>query len=270
MQTRTGRYAEEMLEVGCGNVHLMKGGAGTPLLILQDDIGSPGWLPFYAELARRFTVYVPAHPGYGKSERPAWMRSVRDLAIAHHWLLEVLGLEALPVVGCGLGGWVAAEMATMCHHRFTHMVLVSAVGVQPLEGEIADQFLVSGEEYVKRCFHDPAQFEALYGKETTVDQREVWEVNREMTVRIAWKPYMFNHTLPVFLGGVDTPTLVVWGQEDTVVPRSCAQRYVESLATARLVVLDGCGHCAEAEKPQELAALITDFIAGAEWQANGR
>jgi pimeloyl-ACP methyl ester carboxylesterase len=270
MQAITDSYTEEMLEVGFGKVHLMKGGKGSPLLILQDDIGSPGWLPFYAELARRFTVYVPAHPGYGKSERPAWMRSVRDLAITHNWLLTVLGLETLPVVGLGLGGWVAAELATMCHHRFSHMVLVGAVGVQPLEGEIADQFLVSGEEYVKRCFHHPVTFEALYGKETTVDQREAWEINREMTVRIAWKPYMFSHTLPILLGSVDTPTLVVWGKEDAVVPRSCAQRYVESLSRARLVVLDGCGHCAEAEKPEQLAALITDFLAGAGRPAHGR
>ncbi len=56
----------------------------------------------------------------------------------------------------------------------------------------------------------------------------------------------------------------------TVVPRSCAQRYVESLSTARLVVLDGCGHCAEVEKSQELAVLITDFIAGARWPVHGR
>jgi pimeloyl-ACP methyl ester carboxylesterase len=198
------------------------------------------------------------------------MRSVRDVAIAHHWLLKALGLEALPVVGLGLGGWVAAEMATMCQHRFTHLVLVGAVGVQPLQGEIADQFLVSGEEYVKRCFHNPAEFVALYGQETTVEQREVWELNREMTVRIAWKPYMFNQTLPMLLGGVDIPSLVVWGKEDTVVPRSCAQRYAESLAAARLTVLDGCGHCAEAEKPQALAALITDFIAGAGQPARAR
>jgi pimeloyl-ACP methyl ester carboxylesterase len=261
MQTTTGSYTEEIIEGGFGKIPLMQGGSGGPLLILQDDIGSPGWLSFYAELAGHFTVYVPTHPGFGKAERPAWMRSVRDLAITHLWLLDVLGLEVLPVVGLGFGGWVAAEMATMCHHRFSHLVLVGAVGVQPSEGEIVDQFLGSGEEYVKRCFHDPARFEALYGKETTIKQREGWEINREMTVRLAWKPYMFNQTLPMLLGSVATPTLVVWGKEDQIVPLNCAQRYVERLPNAQLTVLDGCGHCAEVEKPQELTALITDFLA---------
>lgn len=263
MKATTGSYTEEIVEVGFGKVHLMKGGEGKPLVIFQDDLGSPGWLPFYAELAGRFTVYVPSHPGFGKSERPQWMRNVRDLAITHRWLLHVLGLETPPVVGVGFGGWVAAEMATMCQRQFERLVLAGAVGVQPTAGEIADQFLVSGEEYAKLCFSDPAKFEALYGKETAVDQREGWEINREMVARVAWKPYMFNQALPILLGSVDTPTLVVWGTEDKVVPMSCAQRYVAALRNARLAVLDGCGHCIDVEKPQELAALITAFLGGA-------
>lgn len=263
MSTMTDNYAEEMVRVGFGQVHLMKGGTGPPLLLFQDDIGSPGWLSFYDELARRFTVYVPEHPGFGQSERPEWMRSVRDMAITHLWLLKTLGLETLSVVGLGFGGWVAAEIATMCQRQFERMVLVGAAGVQPPEGEIVDQFLVSGQEYVKQCFHDLAKFEALYGKEPTPEQHETWEINREMTVRVAWKPYMFNQALPILLGAVDTPTLVVRGREDAIVPASCAQRYVDALPQAQLHVLDDCGHCADVEQPQALAALIANFVSGA-------
>ena len=256
-------YTEETVAVGFGDVFLMKGGQGAPLVVLQDDIGSPGWLPFYDALAQQFTVYVPHHPGFGRSDRPAWMRNVRDMAIAHLWLFDVLQLDAqpLPVVGLGLGGWVAAEMATMRQRQFERLVLVGAVGLQPTSGEIVDQFLVSGEEYAKSCFHDAAVFETWYGKETTVDQREAWEINREMVVRVAWKPYMFNQGLPFLLGAVNTPTLVVRGREDGIVPRSCATRYVEVLPHARLEELDRCGHCADVEQPEELAALITRFIA---------
>ena len=263
MSTTTGSHTEEMVQVGSYKVHLMKGGQGRPLLIFQDDIGSPGWLPFYEELARRFSVYVPTHPGFGNSERPEWMRDVRDLAIFQSWLLRVLGLDSLPVVGFGLGGWVAAEMATMCGHQFEKMVLVGAAGVQPTEGVILDQFLVSGDEYAKLCFHDPAKFQELYGSETSDEQREAWDINREMAIRIAWKPYMFNQTLPRLLGSVATPTLAVWGSEDRIVPLNCGQRYVELLADARLQTLEACGHCVEVEKPTELAALVTDFIGGA-------
>ena len=259
--TTTQNYSEEMVESGVGKVHLMKGGTGKPLLIFQDDLGSPGWLPFYGELARNFTVYVPAHPGFGKSERPDWMRNVRDLAVAHAWLLKVLGLSSLPVVGIGFGGWVAAEMATMCQHIFERMVLVGAVGVQPLEGEIVDQFLLSGEEYARPCFNDQTKFDQVYGSETTADQREAWEVNREMAIRLAWKPYMFDQALPYLLGSVDTPTLVVSAEDDKIVPASCGRRYAEILPNARLELLAGAGHCPDVENPDELARLVTGFIA---------
>ena len=260
MNTTATNFTEEFVQVDFGKVHLMKGGTGKPMVLLQDDLGSPGWLPFYEELAHSFTVYVPSHPGFGKSERPDWMRSARDLALCHLWLMKTLDLESVSVVGIGFGGWVAAEMATMCHHLFDRIVLVGAVGVQPTGGEILDQFLLSGEEYARLCFHDSAKFEALYGAETTADQREVWELNREMGIRLAWKPYMFNQGLPHLLGGVDTLTLVVSAGDDKVVPASCGLRYADPLPNARLEVLDASGHCADVEKPVELAGLITGFI----------
>ena len=146
-----------------------------------------------------------------RSQRPGWMRDVRDMAILHSLLLRALGLDRVHVVGLGLGGWVAAEMAIMCQPQFERMVLVGAMGLQPPEGEIVDQFLLDGEEYARLGIRDRGRFDQLYGAQPDVDQKETWEINREMTARIAWKPYMFNPTLSVLLQGVDTPTLIVWG-----------------------------------------------------------
>lgn len=148
MSATATNFTEEFVQLDFGKVHLMKGGTGSPLVLFQDDLGSPGWIPFYEELARSFTVYVPAHPGFGKSERPDWMRSARDLAISQIWLMKTLGLESATVVGIGFGGWVAAEMATMCHHLFDRIILVGAVGVQPTDGEILDQILLSSKTMI--------------------------------------------------------------------------------------------------------------------------
>ena len=257
---------EEMLEVASCKVHLQKGGRGRPLVILHDDVGSPDWLPFYEELAGHFTVYVPSHPGYGKSERPdrsqrpRWMRDVRDMAIVHGLLLRALRLDRVQVVGLGFGGWIAAEMAAMCQSQFDRMVLVGAMGIQPLEGEIVDQFLLDGEEYARLGIHDRERFDELYGSEPDIDQKETWEINREMTARVAWKPYMFDPTLPVLLQGVETPSLIVWGSEDRIVPLNCGRRYANTLPDARLHVIDRSGHCVDIDKPRELAELVTDFI----------
>jgi pimeloyl-ACP methyl ester carboxylesterase len=167
------------------------------------------------------------------------------------------------LVGLGFGGFIAAEMATMAPRAFRRLVLVGAMGLKPERGEIADQALLSYVDYVRRGFADARAYERVFGAEPPTSRLEQWDLNREMTFRIAWKPYMYNPTLPHLLGGVATPALVVWGSDDRIVPRECGERYVKSLANARLEIVEGAGHFVDMEKPDELATLVTRFASEA-------
>jgi pimeloyl-ACP methyl ester carboxylesterase len=244
-----------------------RGGTGAPVLVLQHDIGSPAQSAFCDALARDFTVFAPAHPGYDGSPRLDWLRNVRDVAAIYQALLaqheQTRAAGAVTLVGLGFGGWIAAEMATMAPRAFRRLVLVGAMGVKPERAEIADQALVSYIDYVRQGFADSRAFERVFGLEPLTSQLEQWDLNREMTFRIAWKPYMYNPTLPHLLGGVSTPALVVWGSDDRIVPRECGDRYAKSLANARLVIVEGAGHLVDMEKPDELAGLVTRFVSEA-------
>ena len=257
-------WESETVTVTGAALHVARAGAGAPLLVLHHDIGSPARLPFYDALARRFTVLVPSHPGYDQSERPDWMRSVRDVAVVYQWLLGERELTREPgrvsLLGLGFGGWIAAEMATMAPRAFRRLVLVGAMGIKPERGEIADQALLSYIDYVRRGFADQGAFDRLFGAEPATATLEQWDLNREMTFRIAWKPYMYSPTLPHLLGGVATPALVVWGRDDRIVPLECGERYAKALPRARLEVVEGAGHFVEMEKPEELARLVTRFV----------
>jgi 2-hydroxy-6-oxonona-2,4-dienedioate hydrolase len=66
--------------------------------------------------------------------------------------------------------------------------------------------------------------------------------------------------LPHLLGAVRAPSLVVWGDDDRVVPQSAAARYVEALPNAKLEIVKASGHCVDMEQPDALAKLIVDFI----------
>ena len=103
-------------------------------------------------------------------------------------------------------------------------------------------------------------FDRVYGAEPSVDQLEMWDICREMSFRIAWKPYMYSQTLPHLLGAVSAPALIVWGDDDKVVPQSAAKRYLEALTRAKLEIVKSCGHCVDMEQPETLARLVTDFI----------
>jgi pimeloyl-ACP methyl ester carboxylesterase len=244
-----------------------RGGDGPPLLVLHHDIGSPERPALHDALARHFTVFAPSHPGYDGSPRPDWMRSVRDVAVVYQALLAGHERTRAPgtvtLIGLGFGGWIAAEMATMAPRAFRRLVLVGAMGLKPERGEIADQALLSYIDYVRRGFADQGAFDRIFGAEPPTSQLEQWDLNREMTFRIAWKPYMYNPTLPHLLGGVATPALVVWGRDDRIVPLECGERYAKALADARLEIVEETGHFVDLEKPDELAGLVTRFASEA-------
>ena len=252
-------WTAETIPLSSGPLHVTRSGSGTPLLVLHHDIGSRERLPFYDALARNFSVLVPSHPGYDKSERPGWMRSVRDMAVVYQALIAEKNLADVTLVGLGFGGWIAAEMATMAPRALKKLVLVGAMGLKPERGEIADQALVSYIDYVRLGFADQTVYDRVYGAETPTETLEQWDLNREMTFRIAWKPYMYNPSLPHLLGSVTTPTLVVWGRKDRVVPLECGERYAKTLRNAKLEVIDDAGHFVDMEKPEPLARLIGGF-----------
>jgi pimeloyl-ACP methyl ester carboxylesterase len=252
-------WTSETVPLASGPLHVARSGSGTPVLVLHHDIGSLERLPFYDLLAERHTVLVPSHPGYDKSERPSWMRNVRDIAVVYQALIAEKQLTDITLVGLGFGGWIAAEMATMAPRGFKRLVLVGAMGLKPELGEIADQALLSYIDYARLGFSDQKIFDQLYGAETPTKTLEQWDLNREMTFRIAWKPYMYNQSLPHLLGSVAIPALVVWGRKDRVVPLECGERYAKTLRNAKLEVIDDAGHFVEMEKPEQLARLIGGF-----------
>ena len=103
MTAGDGAFTETFVEAGGLHIQLRRGGTGAPLLILHGELGVPGWLRAYEQLARHFTVYVPSLPGFGQSARPDWIVSVRDVAAWVTWFVRDLGLSPpLPVIGSSL------------------------------------------------------------------------------------------------------------------------------------------------------------------------
>jgi pimeloyl-ACP methyl ester carboxylesterase len=254
-------WTDSTIEAAGTALHLSRAGRGRPVLVLHHETGTLDRLPFYDALAAQYDVLVPHHPGYSRSPRPDWMRSVRDIAVVYRGLLSELGINKPALVGLGFGGWIAAEMASMAPADLSHLVLVGAMGIKPPHGDILDLAITGYIDYARASFHDQKAFDRVYGAEPSTDQLEMWDVCREMSFRIAWKPYMYSQTLPHLLRSVRAPALVVWGGEDRVVPPSAAKRYAEALPNAKLELVQGCGHCVDMEQPETLAKLVVPFIA---------
>src|SRR5215471_6365345 len=121
--TAAGSYTETLVEVADVRLQFRQGGTGEPLLVLHGELGVPGWLRAYERLAEHYTVFVPSLPGFGQSSRADFILTVRDLAAWVTWFVRDQRLGSpLPVVGFSLGGWLAAEIATVNDAIFSKMV----------------------------------------------------------------------------------------------------------------------------------------------------
>jgi pimeloyl-ACP methyl ester carboxylesterase len=265
MTTSTDPWTEEIVAVAGTRLQLVKGGTGEPLLLLHDELGHPGWLRFHEALAQQYTLYMPLHPGFGKSERLDWIMNMRDLATWYLDALDELGLSQLPAIGFSLGGWLAAEMVTMCPETFTRLVLVGAMGIRPPSGEIYDMFLEVAKDFITTSYLNPAnipEFQTICPDTPTPEQAEAWELAREEACRLGWRPYMHNPSLPHLLRRLrKLPTLVVWGRQDAIVPLSVAEVYHASIPGSQLVILDNCGHHPEVEQSDQFVRHVQPFLA---------
>jgi pimeloyl-ACP methyl ester carboxylesterase len=233
--------------------------------MLHDELGQPGWLRFHASLARQYTLYIPSHPGFGKSEGLEWIMNMRDMAGWYLEALDDLDVGRVNIVGFSLGGWLAAEMATMCPEQFKKLVLVGATGIKPPTGQIYDMFLEVAKDFITASYLDPAktpEFPQVCPETPTPEQIEAWEMAREEACRLGWRPYMHYPSLPHLLRRLrKLPTLIVWGRQDAIVPLSVAEVYHASIPGSRLVILDNCGHHPEIEQPDEFVQQVQAFLA---------
>src|SRR5262245_33760650 len=250
---------EETITVGGVDVHAWVSGQGAPLLVLHGAGGNRGFTRWMRQVAERYTVWAPTHPGFGRSGDAEWMEGIDDLARFHLWFIDAAGLGRPHVLGHSIGGWAAAEMASMSPGSIDRLILVAPAGVKPEAGEILDIFYSSPVQLRDTMVHDPKtvpEWAELFGRTPTPAEAEIALRNREMAARLTWKPYMHNPRLVHFLPRVANPTLIVWGREDRLVPIECGEQYRRLLPAATLTVLERCGHLPPIEQPDRFARLV--------------
>ncbi len=242
------------------NLRIHVAGDGPPLLFLHGASGSD-WRPDYDRLAQHWKVYLPEHPGFGVTERPDWLESVQDLAIWYMDLIDHLQLGQVHLVGHSLGGWTAAELASLCSHDLRKLVLVDAVGLRIPGEKRLDMFLASPEEIADAVYYREELAQRVLNVPSSPEAQRAAIRNRNMTARLAWNPYFCNPSLEQRLRRIDVPTLVVWGKQDGLVPVAHAALYAERIPGARVAVMDECGHVPHVEQAEQFARVVADFLA---------
>ena len=244
------------------DLDLFEDGDGPPILFLHGAQGFIAEHPYVALLAARHRLIAPSHPGFGKSTLPDWIDAVDDIAYIHLELLDRLDLKHIDVIGCSIGGWIAAELATKAPHVIRRLVMVGPVGVKtgPIDKlDIPDIFALPQSELERMLFHDPERMR-MDPSRMTDDQLAIAMRNRETLALLAWEPYMHNPKLPHRLHRVTAPTLFLRGESDGLVSADYLAAYARLLPNARIDTIVTAGHAPHVEQPEAFAAQVLQFL----------
>ncbi len=260
-KTRGGRSTGFVTIEGV-RLEVARRGDGPPLVLLAGEEMREATAPFLDALAADFEVIVPSPPGFGRSDRPDWITSVDDIAYLYLELMRTLRLDNAVLLGCSLGGWIAAEMATKDTSRLARLALVGPYGVKfggVTDRDIADIWFLSPDRVAELAWADPAQagqdLAALTDEALAVIAR-----NLESFARFCWEPYLHNPKLRYRLGRIDLPTLLIWGEADGIVPVEYGRRYQKAIPGAQMKVVRKAGHYPHLERPDAVLKLLNAFV----------
>lgn len=253
-------------------------GHGPPVVLLHGLAATKlSYLPLLPALARNHRVIVPDLPGHGESTKPRASYTPAYFASVILGLFDELGLDRAAVIGNSMGGRIALEVAAESD-RVRGLVLLdpapagvsfplyvrllrmlpTGVGAVPIplrkrivafgiRSLFADPdrlprgaYLAGADEFIRIYRHGRARvalLSAIRGLMTD-DEDRFWE-------RMA---------------GIETPTLVLWGNEDRLIPVRLGRRLAETMPGARLVVLPGVGHVPQFEVPEDARRRVQVFL----------
>jgi pimeloyl-ACP methyl ester carboxylesterase len=256
------------------------GEEGSPILLLHGfGTNAYTWARWVGELAKHHRVFVVEMKGFGASPKPRdGLYRPQDQALLLHHLIVQLGLRDLTLIGHSLGGAVvlltALRLFEEKQDRVRGLVLIGTpvfpqplspfirLAGRPLIGRLLVRMLPPRlliRTALKWAYFDSAavseaHVEAYADPLRTPEGRYALCLSARQIV-----PGHFED-VPDRLRRLTTPTLLIWGEEDPIVPLASGKRAQGILPNALLEVLPECGHMPQEERPQEVLDLALRFL----------
>jgi pimeloyl-ACP methyl ester carboxylesterase len=238
---------------------------GPPLVFFHGVMGLLDDTRFLDLLAQGYRVCAPELPGYGSSAGEELLEDMLDFAL-HGWdVLDALDLERPALVGHSLGGMIAAEMACLAPAAIDKLVLVNPFGVWLDEQPIPDLFSLLPFEFGDYLFHKQERAAALLAGATDLadpDSLRQFFIDNARRLGTAGK-ILFpipNRRLSKRLYRLSTPTLVVWANDDRLIPPAYATRWQSLLPHSKGLCVADAGHMLPYEQPEPLAEAVLSFL----------
>jgi pimeloyl-ACP methyl ester carboxylesterase len=247
-------FERQTLTVNGVKTNVLTAGRGAPLVFLH---GAGIWhgLKFALPWAEKFRVIVPIHPGLDEADDDPGITELHDYVMHYLGVFDALAIDKFRLVGFSLGGWLAAKFAVEHGHRVERLVLVGPAGLRGKEKPKGDFFTLPPEQIPSLLV---SNFETIkpYLPDNPNDLDFIGARYREggTLARLLWE-HPYDTKLPRYLHRLTMPTLLVWGEEDRLLPVQNADLWRQFLPKADIQIFKGAGHLVLDERREAVDAV---------------
>jgi pimeloyl-ACP methyl ester carboxylesterase len=229
------------------------GGSGEPVVFFH-GAGTVDGFDFAEPWTEKFRVIVPYHPGFGESDDDPTFTDLHDYVMHYLELFDVLRLDRFNLVGLSLGGYLAAKFASEHGHRVKKLGLIAPAGMIDPKNPMLDVLAIPGEQVPGLLVSD---FDVLKKRlPEKPDINFMGDRYREATTvaRLLWErpgdPKFMR-----YLHRIKMPTMIVWGDEDKIIPAQQSETWRKFIPNADIQVFKGAGHLVHLERREAVEAL---------------
>lgn len=242
-------FVEGHVEVDGFRIRYMAAGEGAPLVHLH-GAGGLRLTAAHDLLRRQFRVIAFEMPGFGTSPENERTRDMADLAATMARAIAALGLDEFSLMGTSFGAKTALWLALQQPRRVQALVLEAPAAIRP---ENAAPPSGAPEEMARRLYGHPERMPPLPPQDPAVRARTA-----RLTGRLRGPDR--DADLEARLPNLPTPTLVLFGTLDRVIPPQMGHFYKELMPNCHLVFVYDAGHAIGAERPEAFAEVVADFV----------
>ncbi|SRR6266540_3079626 len=241
---------------GC-EIRYLEAGEGPALLHLHGS-GGLRWDQQKIMLAERFRVIAPEAPGFGGSQLPSGVHSLPGLADALAAMIGQLGGDRAHVLGTSFGGRVATWLALLHPESVERLVLSAPASFRPAGAKkLAD---MAPEEHARLLQRRSAPSN---GASPATAPDPAAEQMRQSNLRAVDHLTAQNppeDELLARLSEIETPTLVLFGAEDQLIPPENGRIYADRMPDCHLVYVYAAGHLIAQDRPDAYVRTVSEFL----------
>ena len=265
--------------------HAGAGAESAVLLIHGITSSSRTWREVIPGLAEDFEVIAPDLLGHGRSGKPRGDYSLGAYASGLRDLLAVLDVEKVTVVGHSLGGGIAMQFAYQFPERLERLVLVDSGGLGEEVSLVLRAATLPGAEVVLPLLFGPVPRSVArtigkvlgrLGVRASANTRGLAEGLDSLGDAEARRAFVHTARSVIDPAGQrvdardrlylsrDVPTMLIWGEQDRIIPVAHGQGAHELMAHSRFEVFPGAGHFPFNDDPERFVAVVREFIGSTE------